>query len=570
MKKILLTWYGITDFKSSIGIEKSSGPVLGALLADTYDEVIILGYTNVDKKNNCSFNERFSNLDLDNYLISNCFVSDYSNTKEAHSYYIKWLESKCNEFTIKTTIQFKEASLKHLNDTQGIYEAAMECLKAIDLNEDTFVSLFLSPGTSVMAFVWALAALQNPKLKKRLLASSNPNMPPEVIKLPYEWLEWNGKQLFSDHNTTIEFDVIFHLFGEQRLPALLGINQFTSKHHVFVNSKKYPADCMKQFIGNAEFVELPVDPFNPEEVRAEIVWLAEQLPSNYRVGFNLTGGTKLMYAGALAACKKVNATPFYFNDSNNKIIYLNDFKSEDIRPIENVETFIALNCPDLFISEDGIVDSDFLDNVEREKCTNFLFKNRYIIASVYKKINGYTESNADFSIDNKNIKVEKLKDQKCVVSINNSNFSFKEFENFAQYICGGWFEEYVYLKLLKLQTEGVIKDIRLNFQIGLHDNSVIVKDNEYQEIDIIFTDGKKLFIIECKAGAVSSDHVMKLENITRFYGGNKAVGILATCFPPRFESVQRKIENAKNIHLCSGENIVSCIKKLIKNGAGNE
>jgi hypothetical protein len=37
---------------------------------------------------------------------------------------------------------------------------------------EKFVTLYLSPGTPVMAFVWALAALNYPELKKRLIASS--------------------------------------------------------------------------------------------------------------------------------------------------------------------------------------------------------------------------------------------------------------------------------------------------------------------------------------------------------------------------------------------------------------
>lgn len=34
MKKYLLTWYGITDLRAGLGLKKSTGPVLGALLAE--------------------------------------------------------------------------------------------------------------------------------------------------------------------------------------------------------------------------------------------------------------------------------------------------------------------------------------------------------------------------------------------------------------------------------------------------------------------------------------------------------------------------------------------------------
>lgn len=45
MKEYLVSWYGITDFKASLGIEKS-GPLLGAILSSHYTEIQLLGYTN--------------------------------------------------------------------------------------------------------------------------------------------------------------------------------------------------------------------------------------------------------------------------------------------------------------------------------------------------------------------------------------------------------------------------------------------------------------------------------------------------------------------------------------------
>ena len=49
MKKVLMTWYGITDLKASLGLEFNNGPILSALLAEEYTDILILGYTNKDK-----------------------------------------------------------------------------------------------------------------------------------------------------------------------------------------------------------------------------------------------------------------------------------------------------------------------------------------------------------------------------------------------------------------------------------------------------------------------------------------------------------------------------------------
>ena len=36
--------------------------------------------------------------------------------------------------------------------------------------------------------------------------------------------------------------------------------------HIFINSKKYPATIMKKFIGSAQYKELSVNPFDPNNV----------------------------------------------------------------------------------------------------------------------------------------------------------------------------------------------------------------------------------------------------------------------------------------------------------------
>lgn len=48
--KVLLTWYGITDYRASLGFERGGdGPVLGALKAEHYELVLVLGYLNTAK-----------------------------------------------------------------------------------------------------------------------------------------------------------------------------------------------------------------------------------------------------------------------------------------------------------------------------------------------------------------------------------------------------------------------------------------------------------------------------------------------------------------------------------------
>ena len=42
MKKILLTWYGMTDLRAAFGLEDTTGPILGLLNENDYDDILIL------------------------------------------------------------------------------------------------------------------------------------------------------------------------------------------------------------------------------------------------------------------------------------------------------------------------------------------------------------------------------------------------------------------------------------------------------------------------------------------------------------------------------------------------
>lgn len=580
MKKYLMTWYGITDLRASLGIEQTNGPVLGALLAEDYSDIIILGYSNQEKidKSESEAQEYFQQKLLE---IQNTtqgvdpseiwkFINEFSNTEQAHNHFVNWLEQQLLTFGNKAKVSFLPVSLRKLNDTEGIYDAATECLDTIaTLEGEKLVTLYLSPGTPVMAFVWAFAALRHPSLKKRLLASSNANKPPESIALPSEWLEWHGKQVKTSVNDTDQFDVIFHLFGAQRIPILLGIIQFESKKHVFVNSKQFPAEVMKQFIGDAEFVEIAVDPYDPENVRTIILNMLATMPSNIRVGFNLTGGTKLMYAGALAACRKVNATPFYFNSQNDKVVFLNDFDTVDTKAISSVETFINLNGNDLFVSKPGYWNEiPEINNPDRKRLTLKLWRERFKIQKLYKELAKYNDDSKPFEISRDGISVKLTEDEQAEIHINGGRINFSKWPDFSRYLSGGWFEEFTYLSLEPFIKSGQIKDLRIGLEISFEESSLHSKmmnfGNTYQELDVVFTDGKRLYVVECKAGDVKSDHVMKLQNIVRYLGGIEGQAILASCFSPSNKVIKKKIADSTNLESASGKDFLKNLESIFK------
>ncbi len=601
MTKHLLTWYGITDLRASLGLETSNGPILSALLAEPYSDVVILAYSNSDKEKNVSekkFIQELKIIDMKNSQSIWDFINKFSNTEAAHNHFKTWLKEQLEIKGLQVKTTLNPVFLKYLNDTESIYEAAKQSLDVISNDKNKgLVTLYLSPGTPVMAFVWSFAALSHPELKKRMIASPHPNKPPEVISLPNEWLEWYGKKLNINTSNNEQFDVIFHLFGEQRIPNLLGVLQFTSKVHVFVSSKQFSAKVMKQFLPNKEgFYEIQIDPFDPEGVRATILEKIEELPSNVRIGFNLTGGTKLMYAGALNACRKVNATPFYFDSRNSKVIFLNDFKSEKIKPINSVETFIKLNGNDLNISKDGFwKDIPNIDNPDRRNLTHKLWQFKSRIAKLYGELCNYNDEKRlkPFDINKAGISVS-LKDNKQAEIIftnkkgKDFKFSFNNWPDFAIYLSGGWLEEYTYMLLEPFVKTGQIKDIRIGLEISFKEktsdkptqtNSSMAEQlsshlsnssdfqgvfsDSYQELDVVFTDGQRLYIIECKAGSVKTEHIMKLQNIVRYFGGIEGKGVLAACFEPRRKVVVKKIKDARNSQLITGRTFKEDIEAFV-------
>lgn len=574
MKKYLMTWYGMTDFRASLGLEQTTGPVLGALLAEDYTDVVILGFTRPVKieSNADDVQPKIAATEgVDPAAARQC-MGLFSNTEGAHTHFNEWLNKQLQAAGKKVDVHFQPVELAHLNDTEGIYEAATQSLNAVAASEgEKLVTLYLSPGTPVMAFVWAFAALRYPTLKKRLIASSQPGKPPERIVLPNEWLEWHGRQVRTVSAGSDRYDAIFHLFGEQRIPNLLGVLQFSSRKHIFVNSAQFPADVMKPFLGEAEYGEIAVDPYDPDNVRSTILEQIADMPAEAKIGFNLTGGTKLMYAGALAACRKVNATPFYFDFSKKQVINLNSFTKSEIVSIDSVETFLKLNGDGLTISKPGLTEHD----ISREMITasQLIWENRNLMVSKYRELKSYLEEKS-FKCWGNDFYAELTIEKQGKLTIGGQSFVFDECPNFMEFLLGKWLEVYVFSVLMPLKESAVLKDIRLGLEVSVED--VDSNDNfksyhdgfkektGYQEFDVICTDGYALFVIECKSGKVEAHHISKLSEITKHFGGVKGNGVMISAFRPSHPVVKQKSDDQTNVNWFFGEHASDRLLKFFE------
>jgi hypothetical protein len=583
MKKFLLTWYGITDFRASLGFENTDGPIAAALAAGEYSDVVILCYTRADAASGESVETqeaftwelaaiRDAGREKD-WKTAADFVSRFANTEAAHRHFGHWLEAKARAVRGDVRFVFKSDRLRELNDSEGIYACAMRALDFVaQQSGEKLVTLYLSPGTPVMAFVWALAALARPELKKRLIASPVVGKPPEIIALPAEWLERHGVNKNAIRDAGNGFDVTFHLFGEQRMPALLGIRQFESTLNVFVNSKEFPAACMQPFIPDGRPEELMVDPWDARAVRDQIVQAAATLPPDTRIGMNLTGGTKMMFAGALAAARALGAVPFYFDSPNRRVTFVDSLSSSAIKPIDSVETFLILNGDGLKLNRNSATD---VVSPQRRRLTEKLWEKRDAISHRYKDLCDIRAKHERTRQTRAALEPFEVRCGGLVFSLDRNQVAnfvgegldlrFEHWPDFAKYLSGGWFEEFVYLQLKPYEDAGVIKDLRINVELSLSPASTGKLQNwhnSYNELDIVFTDGHALYIVECKAGNVTQEQVMKLQNLVRYYGGVGGQGIVACCFPPRHESVRRKMKDAR-LKLCFGDAFSDQLRALM-------
>jgi len=564
MKNILLTWYGLTDLRASLGFGSTDGPIVGALVAESYSDVVILGHTRSDDdscesiKHKKTFHAELAAIHTEtkmgNWGAVDTFISSFANTTAAHKHFLTWLEEKAASMGSGASIRFNSEKLRKLNDTEGIYACAMRALDLVEKEPgDKMVTLYLSPGTPVMAFIWAFAALNHPDLKKRLIASPVIGKPPEVIALPAEWLEQHvtKQEMFrASVDEAGGFDVTFHLFGEQRMPALLSIRQFASAHHIFVNTKDYPAACMQAFLDSCGCYELPVNPWDDRAVYGKITELAKQFPDKTRIGINLTGGTKLMFAGALSAARALGAVPFYFDSRNRRVTFIDSLRREIIKPIDSIEPFLRVNSDGLDIS-DHCAMKDM--SPDRKLLTDTLWQYRGKIRRFYKELVNYSNDNElkPFEINEGEFYFSLNSAGAVAIKISNLDLAFEHWPDFAKYLSGGWFEEYVYLQCKPYEDSGLIRDMRINLKLNLKnpesegDVDHSASGMAYNELDITFTDGYSLYIVECKAGNVTQEQVMKLQNLVRIYGGVEGRGILACCVPPKSESIKKKIKDAR-------------------------
>jgi hypothetical protein len=113
------------------------------------------------------------------------------------------------------------------------------------------------------------------------------------------------------------------------------------------------------------------------------------------------------------------------------------------------------------------------------------------------------------------------------------------------FLSGHWLEDFMYALLYPLFDEGLIRDVRVGMEVGYQRYPHSDLDT-FSELDCVFSDGKRLWIVECKAGAIRQDAIQKLENNVRMYGGVSAKGLFVSALPAKGVHKSR-LENSTTV-----------------------
>lgn len=363
----------------------------------------------------------------------------------------------------------------------------------------------------------------------------------------------------------LTFDIVVHLAGEQILPNFIGMQLCKTENHVLVVSEqtRRHVGLLKTAV-KSTIQHLVVNPFEYHSLLKKFEEI-QPAASAGRIGFNVTGGTKPMSVAAIDICRRFEIAPFYIDTSQKKIFFFDEPFNEFVMPeiFDNVATFVRL--AGYSVNTEGIVSSD--EGVtSRRSLTEQLFTHHKLVRQKLPEIAKFTDKK------NQNLKnaptewttllsgllSDWAKKASQISQIWQMAFpTGHDWRIAARYLAGGWFEEYC---LLKLSEDDSKKDVRAGMMPGWI-GAISDPRNAAQELDVAYTDGFRLTIVECKTGQIKQEHFQKLENLTATFGGAFGGGILASLNKPTQDIVER-VKSARNVTLIWGSGLADLNRSI--------
>ena len=215
---------------------------------------------------------------------------------------------------------------------------------------------------------------------------------------------------------------------------------------------------------------------------------------------NLTGGTKLMALAVQRVFENYDSQFVYIPYPKNEIVNVSTGKTFDINYRLTVDEYFCLN--NVAITKKSVVKSEAYSKSFFEMFVSDAFSQSDL--EIIKRLQMY-RSKRTFTIGEYETKPDEEKKPQIPnlgKFLEKIAFPFDvkgELSKYeVQYLTGGWFEEYVYYLVEKNLNP---KDMAIG---------VFVEKSEttnMNDLDVVFTLGNKLYVIECKTGGTDENRL---------------------------------------------------------------
>lgn len=369
----------------------------------------------------------------------------------------------------------------------------------------------------------------------------------------------------------MKFDTLIHLTGEQVIPNGMAIKLSDCQHHIFLSTAKTKRTIrlLKNFFAeNLEKRQIEEREF-PSSDYKDMVLAAKALAAEFkgkRVGVNVTGGTKQMFAAVLDMCREAGFHPFYVDTENRQVQFLEEpFIRLKMPPVfEKVSEFVKLAGYE--VNNEGKVPSEAMSIPER----TFL-RMAWTHRDLMQMIVGDFAKVCEKGISNeKRMELyEQAKDRfKVLVQRKGDRAMLDEqlqvcerelgWQRSAEFMGGVWLEKWLLKTFSESKQADQFLDLRTGLTVRAPQSSNSTRD--VQELDMVFTDGYELYVFECKSGKVKQEYVQKIENISRGLGGTFGHGVLCSLNKP--DDALRERISLGSVSSVSQEALVSLPKNI--------
>ena len=338
------------------------------------------------------------------------------------------------------------------------------------------------------------------------------------------------------------------LISEQTVPNVQFLKWFFSRQKqtvdiLFVSTEKMEEkkkslniinamECSETHIASWKVIKVDENSIDDIDQKIDAI-LTEWQHESFIV--NITGGTKIMSLATYAYFQdKPQSQIFYQPINQNLQRIFPEHEEYSIPDFITVEEYMKAHGIEFKYDNFCLKDYDYNKTIYK----NVIEENREGIKQLvsFQNIRPFKKKIDDnkvlnfFLIDEKSFETKdgKLLDKALIIKTL-ENFGYNPnavFGSNIRYITGGWFEEFVYQKV-KTEMNLAGQNIALNVNIE--------KENDKNELDVVYIRNNRLHVIECKSfldgedgSKVLNDALYKLQAIMKSKFGLNAVSSLYT------------------------------------------